>query len=134
MGVSPVNPYESHPAQRRALNAALNHDVTVYVLDPRENHGGWEDPDSKRTGGTLSMGGSVMQLEVDDLAAVPLTQLTRDTGGRYITMANDLGDLMGGIITQNATSYLLAYESPVSTTPGRHRIDVRVARPGARVS
>src|SRR5690606_25152079 len=31
-------------------------------------------------------------------------------------------------------SYLLAYESPVSTTPGRHRIDVRVARPGARVS
>ncbi len=75
-----------------------------------------------------------MALEVDDMVAVPLTQLTRETGGRYITMANNLGDFLGRIIEQNSTAYLLVYESPVSKTPGRHRIDVRVKRPGTRVS
>jgi hypothetical protein len=49
-------------------------------------------------------------------------------------MANNLGDFMGRIIEQNSTAYLLVYESPVSRTPGRHRIEIRVKRPGARVS
>jgi VWFA-related protein len=134
MGVSTIDPHGSRAAQRRALTSALNNDITVYVFDPRENTGGVEDPDSKRTGGNLQVGGSTMALEVDDMAAVPLTQLTRETGGRYITMANNLGDFIGRIIEQNSTAYLLVYESPVSRTPGRHRIDVRVKRPGARVS
>lgn len=134
MGVSTIDPQGSRAAQRRALAAALNNDVTVYVLDPRENFGIDERTDTKRTGGMLEVGGSSMVLDVDDLAAVPLTQITRETGGRYITMANNLGDLMGRIIEQNSTSYLLVYESPVSRTPGRHRIDVRVRRTGAKVS
>jgi VWFA-related protein len=134
MGVSVEDPDGSRVAQRHALAAALNNDVTVYVLDPRGNTGGAEDPDDKRSGGTLRVGGSSMPLEVDDMAAVPLTQITRDTGGRYITMANNYGELMGRIIEQSSTAYLLVYESPVSKTPGRHRIDVRVKRPGARVS
>jgi VWFA-related protein len=144
MGVSPLDPESSRQAQRRALASAMNGDVAVYVLDPRENHGGDEPVDSKRSGGTLRAGtatttfgggaGMTMDLDVDDMVAVPLTQITRETGGRYITMANDLGDLMGRIIEQNATSYLLVYESSVSRTPGRHRIDVRVKRSGARVS
>ncbi len=144
MGVSTIDPDGSRRAQRRALAAALNNDVTIFVLDPRENKGNDEDLDAKPVGGKLragvadsvfsGVGAMTMELAVDDMAAVPLTQITRETGGRYITMANNLGDLMGRIITQNATAYLLAYESPVSTRPGRHRIDVRVARPGARVS
>ena len=134
MGVSVEDPDGSRVAQRRALAAALNNDVTVYVLDPRGNTGGAEDPDEKRSGGTLRVGGSTMALEVDDMAAVPLTQITRETGGRYITMANNYGELMGRFIEQSSTAYLLVYESPVSRTPGRHRIDVRVKRPGARVS
>jgi VWFA-related protein len=144
MGVSPLDPEGSRRAQRRALASALNSDVVVYVLDPRENHGGDEPVDSKRSGGTLRAGTATttfgggtamtMDLDVDDMVAVPLTQITRETGGRYITMANNLGDLMGRFIEQNSTSYLLVYESPVSTTPGRHRIDIGVKRPGARVS
>jgi VWFA-related protein len=134
MGVSTTDPQGSRVAQRHALTAALNNDVTVYVLDPRENPGIDDPPDTKRTGGMLEVGGSSMALDVDEMVAVPLTQLTRETGGRYITMANNLGDFMGRIIEQNSTSYLLVYESPVSRTPGRHRIDVRVKRPGARVS
>ncbi|WP_291981097.1 VWA domain-containing protein, partial [Luteitalea sp.] len=144
MGVSPLDPEGSRREQRRALASALNSDVVVYVLDPRENTGGVELADEKRSGGKLRAGtattqfaggaGMTIDLDVDDMVAVPLTQITRETGGRYITMANNLGDLMGRIIEQNSTSYLLVYESPVSRTPGRHRIDVRVKRPGARVS
>lgn len=136
MGVSTIDPQGSQAAQRRALAAALGGDVTVYVLDPRENTGGGDDdPDAKRTGGNLQIaGGQSMPLEVDDMAAVPLTQITRETGGRYITMANNLGGLLGDIIEQNSRAYVLVYESPVSNVPGRHRIDVRVKRPGARVS
>lgn len=134
MGVSTEDPQGSRAAQWRALTAALDNDVTVYVLDPRGNTGGVEDPDEKRSGGALRVGGSTMPLEVDDMVAVPLTQLTRETGGRYITMANNYGAMMGEIIEQNASSYLLVYESTASRTPGRHRIDVRVARPGTRVS
>lgn len=134
MGVSVEDPDGSRVAQRHALAAALTNDVTVYVIDPRGNTGGAEDPDDKRSGGTLRVGGSTMPLEVDDMAAVPLTQITRETGGRYITVANNYGELMGRIIEQNSTAYLLVYESPVSRTLGRHRIDVRVKRPGARVS
>lgn len=43
MGVSTVDPVGSRSAQRRALASALNSDVTVYVLDPRENPG-TDDP------------------------------------------------------------------------------------------
>src|SRR5690606_10004560 len=77
--------------------------------------------------------GGVLTLEVDDMVAVPLTQITRETGGRYITMANDLDVMLGHIVEQNTTSYVLTYESPVSREPGEHRIDVRVRRRGARV-
>lgn len=134
MGAVPDDPRGSQAAQRRALTAALGNDVAVYVLDPRGNNGGVEDPDERRSGGTLRSGGDSMPLDVDDMAAVPLTQLTRETGGRYVTMANNYGEIMARIIEQNSTAYLLVYESPVSRTPGRHRIDVRVNRPGARVS
>ncbi len=134
MGVSTIDPQGSRAAQRRALASALNNDITVYVLDPRENPGIDDPADTKRTGGSLEVGGSSMALDVDEMAAVPLTQLTRETGGRYITMANNLGDFMGRLIEQNSIAYLLVYESLVSKTPGRHRIDVRVTRQGAHVS
>ena len=49
-------------------------------------------------------------------------------------MANNYGEMMGEIIEQNSSSYLLVYESTASRTPGRHRIDVRVTRPDMRVS
>ena len=43
MGVSTIDPHGSREAQRRALTSALNNDITVYVLDPRENPGGGGD-------------------------------------------------------------------------------------------
>jgi VWFA-related protein len=143
MGVSPLDPEGGRAAQRKALQSALNSDVAVYILDPRENTGGEERGQDKRTGGTMRIGtgttafgggaGGVLTLDVDDMVAVPLTQITRETGGRYITMANDLDVMLAHIVEQNTTAYVLTYESPVSREPGQHRIDVRVRRPGARV-
>jgi hypothetical protein len=37
------------------------------------------------------------------------------------------------VVKQNSTAYMLAYESTRTREPGRHRIDVRVRRPGVRV-
>lgn len=143
MGVSPLDPDGSRRAQRAALRSALNNDVAVYVVDPRENTGGAESPQDRRSGGTLRVGpgdstfgggaGGDLTLEVDDMVAVPLTQITRETGGRYVTMANDLDVMLARIVEQNTTSYVLTYESPVSRQPGQHRIEVRVRRPHARV-
>lgn len=143
MGVAPLDPEGAQRAQRRALESALNNDVAVYVLDPRENRGIDDPEQDKRTGGTIRVGsgattlgsgaGSVLTLEVDDMVAVPLTQITRETGGRYIVDANNLEMVLAHIVEQNTTSYVLTYESPVSRQPGQRRIDVRVRRPQARV-
>lgn len=78
MPVSVQDPDGSHAAQRHALAAALTNDVTVYVIDPRGNTGGAEDPDDKRSGGTLRVGGSTMSLEVERATlGVPLHQRPR---------------------------------------------------------
>ena len=74
-----------------------------------------------------------MQLETDDMVAVTLDGLARETGGRWIRWTNDLDKELGRIVRQNGTSYLLAYESPSADDPGRHRISVRVRRTDARV-
>ena len=75
----------------------------------------------------------MLTLETDDMAAVPVTQMARETGGRYITGANDLENVLARVVEQNSTSYLLAYESRVTRVPGRHSIDVRVLRSGTPV-
>jgi hypothetical protein len=149
MGASPLDPDGNRRAQRQALVQAVNNDVAVYAVDPRENITGVETendgrPD-RRTGGTYrvgpgdapllgsSAGGGVLSLDTDDMVAVPLTQLARETGGRFITAANDLETVLADIVEQNTTSYLVVYETSVSQTAGRHRIQLAVNRPGARV-
>ena len=153
MGVSPLDPEGNRRAQRQALLQAVNNDVAVYVVDPREGtttrenieapEMDMDDRPDRTTGGTirvgtadavfLGKGGSVLTLGTDDMVAVPVTQLARETGGRYITAANDLENVLARAVEQNTTSYLLAYESPVSRVPGPHSIDVKVLRPGTRV-
>ena len=65
---------------------------------------------------------------------MPLTQLTRETGGRWIQNADNVEKVAAEIVTQNLSSYVLAYESSVSKVEGRHKIEVRVKRRGAKVS
>jgi VWFA-related protein len=153
MGVSPLDPDGNRQAQRHALVQAVNSDVAVYAVDPREGtttrenisapEMDMDDRPDRTTGGTfrvgpgdavfLGKGGGVLTLESDDMVAVPLTRLARETGGQYITAANDLETVLARVVEQNSTSYLLTYESRASRVPGPHRIDVRVLRAGTRV-
>ncbi|MGI8672735.1 MAG: hypothetical protein ACR2LU_09025, partial [Luteitalea sp.] len=147
MGVSPLDPKGNRDAQFAALQALLGGDVTVYPVDPRENYpgagGGLGQPD-RRGGGRLRVGtadsvfggrgGSTMMLDTDDMVGVPLSQIARDTGGRWIQHANNLEKVLAAVVAQNVSSYLLAYESNVSHVAGRHSIEVTVKRRGARVS
>ena len=153
MGVSPLDPGGNRQAQRHALVQAVNSDVAVYAVDPREGRTSREninapemdmdDRPDRTTGGTyrvgpgdsmfLGKGGDVLTLGSDDMVAVPLTRLARETGGQYITAANDLETVLAHVVEQNSTSYLLTYESRASRVPGPHSIDVRVLRTGTRV-
>jgi VWFA-related protein len=152
MGVSPLDPDGNRRAQRQALLQALNNDVAVYAVDPREGTTTRENSDQgedlenrpdRTTGGTyrvgtgdavfLGNGGGVLTLGTDDMVAVPLTQLARETGGRYITATNELETVLARVVEQNTTSYLLAYESRAARVPGPHHIHVKVLRAGTRV-
>jgi hypothetical protein len=150
MGVSPLDPKGNQQAQLIGLQRLLGGDVTVYAIDPRGNTGsftaggGGLGQGDRRTGGRMRVGtadtqfggrgGSTMVLNTDDMVAVPLSQLTRETGGRWIQSADNVEGLAAKIVTQNLSSYALAYESSASTVEGRHKIDVRVKRRGAKVS
>ena len=150
MGVSPLDPKGNQQAQLAGLQRLLGGDVTVYAIDPRENTGsfvaggGGLGQSDRRTGGRMRVGpadtvfqgrgGSTITLNTDDMVAVPLTQLTRETGGRWIQNANNVEKLAAEIVTQNLSSYLLAYESQASKLEGRHKLEVRVKRRGAKVS
>ena len=75
-----------------------------------------------------------MLLGTDDMVRVPLSQIARETGGRWIQHANDLETVLGSVVKQNTAAYVLAYESSASREPGRHAIRVTVRRKGVKVS
>lgn len=155
MGVSPLDPAGNQRAQRAALSQVLNADVAVYPVNPREGHADARDraeiaegdrgdnrPD-RRSGGRVRVGpgasvwggpgGATLELNTDDMVAVTLDQIARESGGRWITNANDLETVLADVVTQNTTSYLLAFEGQSTQVPGRHAIDVRVRRDDLRV-
>ncbi|MCC6164833.1 MAG: VWA domain-containing protein [Acidobacteria bacterium] len=147
MGVSPLDPKGNQAAQFAGLQRLLGGDVTVYAIDPRENvapNDGNPVYNARRTGGRyrvgpadatfMGQGGSAMVLDADDMVAVPLSQLTRETGGRWVQNANNVEKIGAEIVRQNLSSYVLAYESAASETDGRHTIEVKVRRRGARIS
>ncbi len=155
MGVSPLDPRGNQAAQRAMLQRVLNADVAVYPVNPREGHADARDraeivegdrgdnrPD-RRSGGRMRVGmadsewggkpGTTVELNTDEMVAVTLDQVARESGGRWITNANDLHTVLAEVVVQNSTSYVLAFEAEGTQTPGRHRIDVRVTRQGTRV-
>lgn len=143
MGVSPIAPEGSRAAQRDALRSVLGADVAVYPVNPIGNMAhapGADDEDpgdgrpDRRTGASIAVGpGQFLATDSDDLVAVTLYALARDTGGRWIRQIDQLDEELATVVRQNSTAYLLAYASPSTRLPGRHRIEVRVTRPGTRV-
>jgi VWFA-related protein len=143
MGVSPLDPEGTRRAQRAALREVLNSDVAVYPVDPRENYTTPNHEFDQRSGGSMRVGtadtqlsgqgGAVLSLDTDDMVAVTLDALARESGGRLIANTNDLGTVLAGVVRQNTATYILAYESAAPRGPGRHRIEVTVRRPNVRV-
>lgn len=150
MGVSPLAPESNREAQFAGLQRLLGGDVTLYAIDPRGNigsfvaGGGGLGQGDRRTGGRMRVGpadtqfggrgGSTITLDTDDMVGVPLTQLARETGGRWIQSADNVEKIAAEIVTQNTSAYVVAYESGASRAPGRHTIDVKVKRRGLKVS
>jgi VWFA-related protein len=100
-----------YPRLDSAVQAANRGNVTVHVFDPRPL-------------GSAPFGG-----------AEALARLSSDTGGRAIVNTNTPADRMTQIVADASAYYLIGYTPSRQVTDGKfHRIEVRVARPGVRVT
>jgi len=64
-----------------------------------------------------------------------LYEITSGTGGEVFRNANDLGGQLSRLMSQTSVVYVLAFRPDRSGREGRfHKLQVRVAAPGARVS
>src|SRR5262245_4361530 len=100
-----------YPRLESALQAANRGNVTVHVLDPRPF-------------GSAPFGG-----------AEALARLSLDTGGRAIVNSNTPWERVGQVFSDASAYYLIGYSPSRELTDGKfHRIEVRVTRPGVRVT
>jgi VWFA-related protein len=127
-------------AMQDAVTAAARGNVSFYGIDPRGLVGMSSDLMEMRTAGyaadpfttmgNLSGFAAEMRLSQDSLQA-----LSDETGGFALLNANDPAAFYDRVVGANSTYYMLGYYSPNHPRDGRfHRIDVRVKRPGAKVS
>jgi len=111
----------------QVLDAAGHANVNVYSLDP----GGLRTPGLVRSplAGTAYLEGSPGKLNREFLKSV-----SEDTGGFAITNTNDLNPGISRIVRENASYYLLGYQSSNPRADGRfRRLEVQVNRPGVTV-
>jgi VWFA-related protein len=100
-----------YPRLDSIVRAANRGNVTVHVFDPRPF-------------GSAPIGG-----------AEALARLSADTGGRAVVNTNTPGARLKQVFADASAYYLLGYSPSRPATDGKfHRIEVRVARPGVRVT
>ena len=130
-------------AIKDAITAAARSNVNFFALDPRGLIGMTseyiETAGSHAPDVALGVFGSVnpqqglvteMKLSQDSLRT-----LAEETGGFAAVNQNTLGSAFGRIVDANSRYYVLGYYPPTTARDGRfHRIEVRVKRPGLRVS
>src|SRR5688572_4896465 len=130
-------------AIKDAITAAARSNVNFFALDPRGLIGMTseyiETAGSHAPDVALGVFGSVnpqqglvteMKLSQDSLRT-----LSEETGGFAAVNQNMLGSAFGRIVDANSRYYVLGYYPPTTARDGRfHRIEVRVKRPGLRVS
>ena len=130
-------------AIKDAITAAARSNVNFFALDPRGLIGmtseyielaGSAAPDVA-TG--VFLGQNPQQALVTELrlSQDSLRVLSEETGGFAAVNQNDLSSAFERIVDANSRYYVLGYYPPTPARDGRfHRIDVRVKRPGLRVS
>ena len=130
-------------AIKDAITAAARSNVNFFALDPRGLIGmtseyietaGSHAPDVALGvfGATNAQQGLLNEMK---LSQDSLRTLSEETGGFAAVNQNTLGSAFGRIVDANSRYYVLGYYPPTSERDGRfHRIEVRVKRPGLRVS
>jgi len=114
----------------RVTAAAARANVTIYTFDPR--------------GLDLHMGAELLATGVSPstqlqqkrrLSAEMLRSLAAETGGAAALETNGLGPALERVASESSHYYLIGYAPTDAARDGRYRsIDVRVKRPGLRVS
>jgi VWFA-related protein len=130
-------------AIKDAITAAARSNVNFFSIDPRgligltseyiELSGSGAPNVATGVFGSLSAHqGLLTEMRVSQDS---LRTLTEETGGFAAVNSNDFSTAFGRIVNANSRYYVLGYYPPGSARDGRfHRIEVRVKRPGLRVS
>ncbi len=130
-------------AIKDAVTAAARSNVNFFALDPRGLIGmtseyielaGSAAPD---VANGVFLGQNPQQALVTELrlSQDSLRTLSEETGGFAAVNQNDLSSAFDRIVDANSRYYVLGYYPPTQARDGRfHRIEVRVKRPGLRVS
>ena len=128
-------------AMRDAITAAARGNVSFYGVDPRGLVGMSPEAvgelvlaapvsDPAAGGATLPSFLAEMRVSQDSLQS-----LSDETGGFASIGANDQVGFFERVVRANSTYYMLGYYSPTHPSDGRfHKIEVRVKRPGTKVS
>ena len=130
-------------AIKDAITAAARSNVNFFALDPRGLIGMTseyiETAGSHAPDVALGVFGSVNAqqglLNEMKLSQDSLRTLSEETGGFAAVNQNTLGSAFRRIVDANSRYYVLGYYPPTQARDGRfHRIEVRLKRPGLRVS
>jgi len=109
------------------IQAAIEHNVAIYAVDPRGTTA--DDFDMRNT---ITSAASSRTNVAN--AHEALRNLAAQTGGRAIVNVNEYDDLLLQVLRDSSAYYLLGYTSNLAKHDGQfHEITVRVKRPGADV-
>jgi VWFA-related protein len=130
-------------AIKDAITAAARSNVNFFTLDPRGLIGmttefielagsGAPEVATGAFGSLNAQQGLITDIRVSQDT---LRTLAEETGGFAAVNTNDLNSAFARIVDANSRYYVLGYYPPTQARDGRfHRIEVRVRRPGLRVS
>ena len=130
-------------AIKDAITAAARSNVNFFALDPRGLIGMTSDYiELAGSGAPEVAGGAFGSLNAQQglLTEMKVSQdslrtLAEETGGFAAVNQNSLSSAFDRIVAANSKYYVLGYYPPTPARDGRfHRIEVRVKRPGLRVS
>ncbi len=123
-------------ATRDAIAAAARSNVSFFSVDPRGLVGMTSETIELNAAADTHLGFDAKGLLADMyLSQDSLRTLADETGGYAAVNANNIGNALNRIVRANSTYYVLGYYPAVTPRDGRfHKIDVRVKRPGLRVS
>jgi VWFA-related protein len=109
------------------IQAAIEHNVATYTVDPRGTTS--DDFDMRNT----ITDAASSRTNVGD-AHEALRNLAVQTGGRAIVNVNEYDGLLQQVLRDSSAYYLLGYTSNLAKHDGQfHEISVRVKRPGVEV-